>query len=270
MGYDIVEGDDIMDINNLTFSMLKFQPTIVIHLAALSSVTACNEDVKKAIKINGIGTRNVLNAMKLSGCNNIIYASTSAVYGDNAQLPYTESDNTKPCSNYGISKLLGEDVIYNYFDLQMNDGSYLIYRMFNVIGTSGFKALDHIINLEQSPIVLEASSDKIVVSDRKPHNCDRLFASLESGNIIIYGRDYPTLDGTCERDYIALKDICLAYISGINMILQKNRVREIINICTEIKKSVIDIIEIWNNISRTLTTNRYCSRSSIVKYIWSM
>jgi nucleoside-diphosphate-sugar epimerase len=110
IGYDIADGDDILDYDNLINIMKSNNINLVIHLAALSSVTACNEDPKKTIKVNPIGTYNILNAMKQADCCNIIYASTSSIYGNNELIylhnPYTEDMHLNPCSAYGVSKLL--------------------------------------------------------------------------------------------------------------------------------------------------------------------
>ena len=229
--YDIRESieDNIINLTRLTQSMIEFKPYIVVHLAAVSSITACNENVEEAIRINGIGTRNVLRAMEMSGCKHIIYASTSSVYGKSTKLPYKEKDIIKPYSAYGLSKLLGEHAMFNEYQ-KRKGGSYLIYRMFNVVGTSGFEDID-----------------------KKSHpGYDRLFGALESGNITIYGSDYLTRDGTCERDYIALKDVCEAYIRGIQYIKYGFRIREIFNICTETPVSVKTMIEEWNKVNTSI------------------
>lgn len=230
VGYDLVDGDDILNYERLLSTMMKSRPDIVIHLAALSSVTACNDDPKLAIKINGQGTLNVLNAMKEVGCEHIIYASTSSVYGDSKELPYNENSAIKPCSPYGVTKLLGEHAIFNHYIVKGNVGNYLIFRMFNVVGSSGYSDIDAITS----------------------SGYDRLFGALQSGLVNIYGNNYPTFDGTCERDYVALKDVCDAYIKGIIVIGCKCKVREVINISTEEPVSVKWIIEVWNNISERI------------------
>lgn len=123
---------------------------------------------------------------------------------------------------------MGENAIFNHYELKGNSGSYLIYRMFNVVGTSGFPDIDS-----------EASA-----------GYDRLFAALESGKIIIYGNDYRTIDQTCERDYVALKDVCRAYINGVGKFYYGTyNIREVVNICTGMPYSVKRIINVWNDIS---------------------
>ena len=241
-GYDIIEGHDILDLDSLVIRMMSFQPHVVVHLAALSSVTACNENWKKSVSYNAVGTRNVLTAMKQCGCNNIIYASTSSVYGDTSKLPYTEDSVVNPCSPYGISKLLGEQVIYNYYNSQDTPGNFLIYRMFNVVGTSGYSDVDNVSN----------------------PGYDRLFAALESGHLTIYGNDYPTYDGTCQRDYVSLKDVCSAFLKGVKVVKSNRQTRKIINICTGHPCSVQTIVNTWNAISKHLLSNTELQHLSLI------
>lgn len=228
IGYDIVEGDDIMDFNKLVTVMQRENISLVIHLAALSSVTACNENLSLAVRINAEGTHKILKAMAVTNCQRIIYASTSSVYGNSEHLPYTEGDTPMPCSAYGSSKLLGEVAIHEH-----NPNSYLIYRMFNVVGTSGYPEIDNNVH----------------------PGYDRLFGALQSGKVTIYGSDYKTTDGTCERDYISLKDVCDAYLAGIVQMAINNNLRDTVNVCTGTSISVKGIIKAWNEVSHGITSD---------------
>src|SRR5438105_6579284 len=80
IGYDIIDGNDICDYDNLIRVMTNNQINLVVHLAAVSNITDCNNNSGQAIKINGKGTSILLRAMKASNCPNIIYASTCSVY----------------------------------------------------------------------------------------------------------------------------------------------------------------------------------------------
>lgn len=239
IGFDLANGDDILDYESLVQVLTTNKINIVIHLAAISSVPACNDNYEEAIRVNGIGTRTLLNAMKSAGCKHIIYASTSSVYGKSKKFPYKEDIILEPCSDYGMTKLLGELTIYNHYHIKGNQGSYLIFRMFNVVGTSGFKDID-----------TKASA-----------GYDRLFGALELGEVTIYGTDYKTEDGTCKRDYISLKDVCRAYALGIVTIFLDTEIRETLNICTEIPLSVKDIISTWNLISTAINDKQEDTKS---------
>jgi UDP-glucose 4-epimerase len=230
IGYDLIEGDDILDYNRLLSQMKVHKPDMVIHLAAITSKISCNADPGLAMRVNGAGTCNVLKAMKEVGCKHIIYASTSEVYGNVKKLPCRENHRPCPESIYGTSKLLGEFALQNHYDFQGNEGNYAICRLFNVVGTSGYRDVDSI----NSPTY------------------DRLFPTLETGYVTIYGTDYSTYDGTCERDYIALKDVCEGLAAATAVVFNNCRFREIINICTGELTSVRSVIDIWNNMSEKI------------------
>lgn len=233
--YDLIEGQDICNLDQLIDSMTKFKPDVVIHLAAMSNVKDCNENPQKANFVNREGTKNVLTAMSKCNCNKIIYASTSSVYGNQEPPFFEDKTPVNPCSVYGSSKLLGEEYIIN------SNNNFLNFRMFNVVGTIGDPNIDMI---------------------PKPGN-DRLFSALEKGEITIYGNDYQTKDGTCERDYISLKDTINAYILGIKL-LMKNDVKEIINIGTGIPSSVLGLVKQWPNMKSIIYGDRRIGDPSCV------
>jgi UDP-glucose 4-epimerase len=199
-GYDLINNQDILDYNNLNNSMKDID--LVIHLAACSTISTCNNDPDLAYKINELGTENVLNAMKANHCSKIIYASTSSVYGAGANL--TEESEINCQSVYGASKYAGELKVIN------SGVNYIIFRMFNVVGQVNSQLFGF----------------------------DRLFGALISGHVNIYGIDYDTRDGTCERDYISLNDVCLAYKLVID-----NIDNQIYNLCSNIPRSVLEIID---------------------------
>jgi UDP-glucose 4-epimerase len=120
-------------------------------------------------------------------CNNIIFTSSAAVYGDAIKMPINENDQLKPCNPYGTSKLKGEEII------QSSHLKYFIFRLFNVSGASD--SYQHGVNNEK-PQSLIAAVNKRIINHQSP---------------IIYGNNYKTSDGTCSRDYIHVEDISSAF-----------------------------------------------------------
>jgi len=80
----------------------------VLHQAALPSVQRSVEDPITSNQVNVVGTLNVLRAAQQAGVRRVVYASSSSVYGDSAQLPKIESMPTNPLSPYAVSKLAAE------------------------------------------------------------------------------------------------------------------------------------------------------------------
>jgi UDP-glucose 4-epimerase len=124
-----VEGDirdaDILD-------QVTTACDVVFHQAALVSVTQSVQDPSFSCEVNDLGTVRVLDAARKKGVRRVVTASSSAVYGDDPQMPKTE--NMKPCplSPYAVQKLTGEyyaSVFGGLYGLET-----VCLRYFNVFG----------------------------------------------------------------------------------------------------------------------------------------
>jgi nucleoside-diphosphate-sugar epimerase len=102
---DLVEGD-IRDRS--TCRDVCRGASVVLHLAARTSVKGSLEDPFLTNDVNVGGTLNMLDAAREAGVRRFIFASSSAVYGDSPVLPKVESMHETPMSPYGASKLAGE------------------------------------------------------------------------------------------------------------------------------------------------------------------
>ncbi len=123
----------IGDISDMSFLDTVFSKKYdyVFHLAANASVpeSVKNEDVN--FRSNVVGTYNVLRkAVKLKP--SIIFASSSAIYGEYHGKQVSEEDLAKPNSPYGLSKLIGEDLCFHYG--RMHGIRVVAFRLFNVYG----------------------------------------------------------------------------------------------------------------------------------------
>lgn len=104
----------------------------IVHLAARSSVPRSLDDPVASHLANASGTLNVMEAARHAGGLHVVMASSSSVYGANAELPKRESSTTRPMSPYAASKLAAESYALAYqhsFDLPT-----LAFRFFNVFG----------------------------------------------------------------------------------------------------------------------------------------
>jgi UDP-glucose 4-epimerase len=119
---------DIRDIDAVSRAMRGVEA--VVHLAAVKSVPDSARDPTTTFEVNVIGTRNVLEACAKAGVRSVVVASSCAVYGEAVYLPQDESHPTRPCSVYGWSKLLSEDVCGLYSDRL----GVTVLRLFNVYG----------------------------------------------------------------------------------------------------------------------------------------
>jgi len=105
----------------------------VIHLAALHEVVRSVECPMETHEVNVTGTLNLLVAARGAGAKKFVFASSSAVYGENPVIPRTESMLPSPISSpYAVSKLTGEHYCQMFWSLYGLDTVCL--RFFNVYG----------------------------------------------------------------------------------------------------------------------------------------
>lgn len=187
-GLRFIKGD-LLDFKLLSKSMKESKPDVVVHLAA-------NPDVRKGISKTNldieqgtIATYNVLEAMRLSEVNEIMFSSSSVVYGDAKVKPTPEDYGPLlPISLYGASKLASEGLITAFSHLY--GVRYSIFRFANVVGknlTHGV-ILDFIRKLEKNKKELEVlGNGKQRKSYIDVEDCVEamLFAHKKKGNIVL-------------------------------------------------------------------------------------
>ena len=213
------------NINLNNFSLLKnviskHQIDCIIHLAGESTLD--NIKNKYAYYLNNVlATKNLINIAKHYNINNIIFASTAAVYAD--QLKFlTERSIVKPNNIYGKTKLTCENLIKKEFSKK--NKSYIIFRFFNVCGSYFDKRVGELHNPETHLIPILVNK------------------ALKNKNFKVYGNNYKTKDGTCIRDYIHVKDLCIALKKALSLI-KKKTTRQVFNLGTRRGFSVMEIIK---------------------------
>jgi UDP-glucose 4-epimerase len=184
---------------------------VVFHEAAVVSVTDTVERPVASALVNELGTINVLEAAKQNNVGRVVLASSSAVYGDDPQLPKRENMFPKPLSPYAVQKLAGEyyaRVYANLYGLQT-----ICLRYFNVFGP------------RQDP----NSPYSGVIS---------IFMTKAAQNEVpnIYG------DGTQSRDFIYVTDVVAANLLAATCAHVKNA---IYNVGTG---QCIQILQLWEEI----------------------
>ncbi len=116
---------DILDFDEL-LKTVKCND-VIFHLAAQPGVRYSLENPLEVSRINIDGTINVLEASRLADVRNIVFASSSSVYGEAEYLPIDESHPTNPISHYGVSKLSAEKYCKVYGELYGINISILRY-----------------------------------------------------------------------------------------------------------------------------------------------
>lgn len=218
---EFVEGD-ILDEPHLEKVMRKGF-SAVIHLAAKKAVGESMENPQLYSQNNICGSINIFNAMLNSGVKNVVFSSTSAVYGMPQYLPLNEQHPLNPMSFYGYTKMAIEQVMDWYS--RIKDFHYIALRYFNAVGY--------------------AADGSIRGKEKNPQNLLPLVMEVATGKreiLHVFGNDYDTPDGTCVRDYIHVEDLAAAHVLAIKKLL-KDGDSQIINLGTEKGTSVLEIIQ---------------------------
>src|SRR5262245_39452117 len=104
----------------------------VFHQAALGSVPRSVDDPATSIAVNVAGTANVFAAARDAGVSSVVYASSSAVYGDSERMPKREGQEGRPLSPYATSKWMNEELAEVY--TRCYGIRFVGLRYFNVYG----------------------------------------------------------------------------------------------------------------------------------------
>ncbi len=149
---------DLLDFDTLLKEMVGVD--LVYHVAANPDVRLGAHDTKVHMEQNVKATYNVLEAMRINGVKDIVFTSTSTVYGEAEKIPTPEDYGPLiPISLYGASKLGAEAFITSYahtFDMRA-----VIYRFANIVGPRGTHGViyDFIMKLRRNPKELEILGD---------------------------------------------------------------------------------------------------------------
>lgn len=106
--------------------------SVVVHMAAMMGVKRTLERPLDVLNVNIDGTRNVLSASADADVDRVLVASTSEVYGDAPEPPYSEDDETAPKTNYAVAKVADERFTRAF--QEERDLDYTVVRYFNVFG----------------------------------------------------------------------------------------------------------------------------------------
>ena len=223
------ENIDLLDFNNLSAFFKKSKPSLVIHFAGLKSVSESMENPILYYDVNVNGTINLLKAMDLSGCKEIIFSSSATVYGVPEYFPVDENHKCDPINTYGRTKYFIEHIIKDW-SKNTNEKKAIILRYFNPAG---------------------AHETGFIGEDPKgiPNNLFPFITHVISGKqkeLNVYGNDYNTPDGTGIRDYIHVCDLARGHVLSMDY-LKKINDYDIINLGSGRGFSVLEIINEFQN-----------------------
>lgn len=171
------------------------RPDAIVHCAGTSLVGPSKRDPRPYFQNNFVATKTLAEYLLDNSIKtHIVFSSSAATYGEPIMPPCQETDPPLPLSPYGESKLMTEMMLSAYANAYGLDVA--MFRYFNVCGA------DNQGRHGQAPAAT--------------HIIARILEALrDGGDITINGKDYPTPDGTCVRDYVHVEDIAQAHLLAV-------------------------------------------------------
>lgn len=224
-----LEVGDLADAERLDEIFAKYDIEAVFHFAAYAYVGESVINPSKYYNNNVANTIHLLDTMVKHGVKYIVFSSTCATYGVPESVPITEKMSQKPINPYGASKLMVERILSDYHNAY--GINYCCLRYFNAAGADpeGEIGESHTPETHLIPLVLAAAA-----GDRE--------------NIKVFGTDYPTLDGSCVRDYIHVTDLADAHFRAMQY-LKNGGESTCMNLGNCIGNSVLEIIHVAKKVT---------------------
>jgi UDP-glucose-4-epimerase GalE len=231
----LVEGD-LADRERLVMALEAHRASAVMHFAAFAYVGESVTDPALYYRNNLGGTLSLLEAMRETQVDKIVFSSTCATYGIPGSIPIREDAPQLPVNPYGETKLAIERALRWYGEAYGLRSVSL--RYFNAAGADSEGQIGELHEPETHlvPLVLQA-------------------ALGQRAHIDVYGTDYPTADGTAIRDYIHVEDLAQAHLRALEH-LSAGRQSAAFNLGTGRGHSVREVIAAAEAVSgRTVPRN---------------
>lgn len=233
---------DICDEAALSAVFSEYAIDAVIHFAGLKAV---GESVEKPLLYyhnNLLGTMVLLKVMRDHGCKRLVFSSSATVYGVNDAIVYVETMPTGAANPYGTTKVMQEKIME---DVAAADPSLSIafLRYFNPIGA------------HESGLIGDDPNG--IPNNLMPYICRVAAGKLPCLNI--FGSDYPTADGTCERDYIHVVDLAKGHIAALHYVEEHTGVLKV-NLGRGRGVSVLEIVNAFEKACGLALPHRFAPR----------
>ncbi|MDR0528876.1 MAG: UDP-glucose 4-epimerase GalE [Zoogloeaceae bacterium] len=192
---------DVRETSVLSRTLREERIEAVIHFAGLKAVGESSEKPLEYYDCNVRGTISLLEAMRDAGIGRLIFSSSATVYGDPRSLPLEEAHPLSVTNPYGRTKLFIEEILR---DVAAADNFWRVVclRYFNPAGA------------HESGLIGESPAGI-------PNNLMPYIAQVAAGKLpelLIFGDDYPTPDGTGVRDYIHVMDLAEGHVAALSLL----------------------------------------------------
>jgi UDP-glucose 4-epimerase len=169
----------------------------IIHFAAHTIVPESVSNPLKYYGNNTCATRSLLEAASQAGVKHFVFSSTAAVYGIPSTGVAAEDSPTAPINAYGTSKLMSEWMLRDL--CAATSMRHVVLRYFNVAGSDPEGRIGQ--STRKATLLIKVAVEHVV--GKRPE-------------ILMFGTDYPTQDGTGVRDYIHVTDLATAHLNALD------------------------------------------------------
>jgi UDP-glucose-4-epimerase GalE len=237
--HNLVEGD-IADEPLVERLCRECGVDVIVHFAAYAYVGESVAEPARYYHNNVAKSVALVNAARRAGVSCLVFSSSCATYGEVlGGLPIAETTPQDPVNPYGRTKLMVEQMLADY------ETAYgfrsVSLRYFNAAGASERHHLfeQHDPETHLIPLAIDAA--------------------LGSGDLEIFGNDYPTPDRTCVRDYIHVDDLAAAHVMAVDR-LRRGGSSLRANLGIGIGASVLEIVEAVESLTDTAVRYRFAPR----------
>jgi UDP-glucose 4-epimerase len=227
----LVIEQDVLDTPALVAVLKAHDIQAVMHFAAHKAV---GESVEKPLAYyhnNVAGTLSVLDAMAQANVRHIVLSSSATVYGEHGVSPMAEDAPLSATNPYGQTKVMMEQIIRDVA-LANRDLRYAMLRYFNPVGAHPSGQIGE--HPRGIPNNLMPYVQQVAIGLRE--------------KLSVFGDDYPTADGTGERDYIHVMDLARGHVLAVNHLLAGND-SFTVNLGTGIPVTVLQMVQAFEHAS---------------------
>ena len=234
----LAERGSVLDRPRVQALLEQYAIDAVIHFAAFKAVGESVAAPLKYYENNVVGMTQLLLAMDAVNCRRLVFSSSATVYGEPASVPIREDFPRSHTNPYGHTKLVIEDMLsaLQQADVrsQKADGAWqvAVLRYFNPVGA------------HPSGLIGEEPRGT-------PNNLMPFVAQVAVGQqsaLNVFGKDYPTPDGTGVRDYIHVQDLAHGHVMALQTLAAQGK-GFTVNLGTGRGYSVLEVVRAFEQAS---------------------
>ncbi|GCD81089.1 UDP-glucose 4-epimerase [Parageobacillus thermoglucosidasius] len=193
---------DLLEKNRLEEVFSNHSIDAVIHFAGLKAVGESVAIPLRYYHNNITGTLMLCEVMQAYGVKKMVFSSSAAVYGTPERVPISEDFPLQATNPYGRTKLMIEEILRDLY-VSDNEWSIALLRYFNPIGAH--------------PSGRIGEDPNGIPNNLMPYITQVAVGKLKE--LLVFGNDYPTVDGTGVRDYIHVVDLAIGHVKALEKVM---------------------------------------------------